>query len=141
MQLVNLVPQSVTAFEQEGWDVDTYLFADSASPASAQARAQAIPDGPRTDLGGAIAQAVRSSSTPPLAVVAVTDGAANDSRHNRAALLSLVETATPFVGVGLGDDEGVSSLSLERITAPPSVPPNQQFRVAAHFMRLAAPLM
>ncbi len=127
----------VTAFEQEGWEIDTYLFADVAAPASAQARTQAIPDGPRTDLGGAIAQAVRSAPPPPLAVVAVTDGAANDSRHNRAALLSLVETATPFVGVGLGDDEGVASLSLERLTAPPSVPPNQQFRVAAHLQAIS----
>ncbi|MCP3963744.1 MAG: hypothetical protein GY719_38400 [bacterium] len=137
-RLVDLTENTlVTAFEQEGWEIDTYLFADAAAPASPGARAQAIPDGPRTDLGGAIAQAVRSAPTPPLAVVAVTDGAANDSRHNRAALLSLVETATPFVGVGLGDDEGVASLSLERLTAPPSVPPNQQFRVAAHLQAIS----
>ena len=122
----------VPAFEQEGWSVDTYLFAEAAAPVTPAGRRQAIADGARTDLGGAIAHAVRSASPPPLAVVAVTDGAANESRSNRAALLSLVETATPFVGVGLGDDEGVASLSLERLTAPSSVPPNQQFRIAAH---------
>lgn len=128
----------IPALERRGWDVDTLLFADDAFPAGAAARREAIVDGPATDLGGAVVQALRTAATPPLAVVALTDGAANASEHNRAALIGLVDAGIPFIGVGVGDDEGVASLSLEGLGGPTSVPPDQIFKLTARLQAVAA---
>ena len=55
------------------------------------------------DLGGAIAHGLQSSPHP-LAVIALTDGVANESDNNNAALGALMEGGTPFIGVGIGRD-------------------------------------
>jgi uncharacterized membrane protein len=128
----------IPALEGEGWEVDALLFADAAFPAGAAERREAIVDGPATDLGGALVHALRGAATPPLAVVAVTDGAANVAEHNRAALVGLVDAGIPFIGIGVGDDEGVASLSLEGLGGPTSVPPDQIFKLTARLQAVGA---
>jgi hypothetical protein len=88
-------------------------------------------EGARTDLGAAIRHALLSVSPAPAAVVALTDGVANESAANAQAMLALIEAPAPFLGVGFGDDRGVPTLSLHRVSAPAVVPPGQTFRVSA----------
>lgn len=126
------------ALEDEGWRVEPYLFADAAFPATGARLDEAILDGRRTDLGGAIVHALGSSAAPPLAVVALTDGAANVSSKNREALLGLVDGGIPFIGIGVGDDEGVASLSVEGLSGPNRVPPDQSFKLAARIQAVGS---
>lgn len=121
----------VPALEKAGWTVQGLLFAEGSEAAPTAQFAAATPDGRRTDLAGAIVHAVTGTQPPPLALVALTDGAANENASNAAALNALLETRTPFLGVGFGQDGGVASLSLGRVSAPPVVPPKQGFQVSA----------
>jgi uncharacterized membrane protein len=127
----------VAALAREGYDVKTYLFAEGAEPAPPERWGVAAPDGAVTDLAGAISQAVSSLEPPPLAVVALTDGAANETAGNRGAVAALLDTGTPFVGVGFGNDGEHARLSLRQLVAPPVVPPRQQFQVEALVEALA----
>jgi len=113
------LPVQALAFAQDAEQVDGATLADTK------------PDGKRTNLGGAIARAVASSAVPPLAVIALTDGAANENADNARALSALVEARVPFVGVGFGSDLGVRTLSLRQVDAPPAVAPNTEFHVSA----------
>jgi hypothetical protein len=119
------------ALDRQGFKTEALLFADGTASAAAPQWTSFAPDGRSTDLAGAIAQAVRSVQPPPLAVVALTDGIANESAGNRAALAALAEAGTPFLAVGFGRDAGVASLSLQQALAPPLVAPRQKFQVAA----------
>lgn len=127
----------VPALEAAGFRVEPLLFADSAEAVPPRQWAAAAADGPATDLGGAIAQAMSATSPPPVAVVALTDGAANEAGSNRAALASLVDAGAPVLAIGFGHDGGVSSLNLQRVEAPPSVAPKQQFQVSAQLQATA----
>jgi hypothetical protein len=121
----------VPALESAGFRVEPVLFAESARESPPHEWAGAAPDGAATDLGGAIAHAMSATSPAPVAVVALTDGAANESGSNRAALAALVDAGAPLLGIGFGRDGGVASLSLQRVEAPPSVAPRQRFQVSA----------
>ncbi|HEY0782939.1 MAG TPA: vWA domain-containing protein, partial [Thermoanaerobaculia bacterium] len=126
------------ALAARGYTVRPFTFAEDAVPAVAAHLGETPPDGRRSNLGGAIARAVRAADPPPLAVVALTDGAANEEQENGSALLALREAAAPFVGVGIGADRGLATLSLEKLQAPPTVPPKQRFRVSALLQAVGA---
>ena len=110
--------------------VRPYLFAEDAEPADGPGLAAAKPDGRRTNLGGAIARALETPGT--LAVVALTDGAANTKTDNTRALSALLDSHAPFIGIGFGSDTGVRSLSLSQVEAPPIAAPNAEFQITAH---------
>jgi uncharacterized membrane protein len=131
--------QRVTAFlrdrlfpslEKEHIQIWPCLFDESAEPADGPKIAETKPAGKRTNLGGAIAQVLDHPGT--MAVVALTDGAANVKADNPRALSALVETHTPFIGIGFGCDRGVRSLSLGHVEAPPVAAPNAEFQLTAH---------
>jgi hypothetical protein len=111
--------------------VQAMLFDEGTEPADGPKLDATLPKGKRTNLGGAIAQALGSSAQPPLAVVALTDGIANESDDNTRALTSLVDAHVPFIGVGFGSDQGVRTLSLREVEAPSSVSTKTSFSISA----------
>lgn len=119
------------ALKSAGLPVQARLFAEQTEPVDGPGLASARPDGKRTNLGGAIACAVAENPVPPLAVIALTDGAANENADNARALSSLLEARIPFVGVGFGSDLGVRTLSLRQVDAPAVAAPNSDFYVSA----------
>ena len=117
--------------------VRPYLFSGEIEAADADRLASAKPDGTATDLGGAIAHGLENSAHP-LAVIALTDGVANESANNNAALGALLENGTPFIGVGIGSDSEVSSISLRNVSAPESAPPKQSFRISSQLQAVTS---
>ncbi len=111
--------------------VQAMLFDQSAEPAYGDKVMAAVAKGKKTNLGGAIAQAIESAHQPPLAVIALTDGNANESADNTRGLTALAEAHTPFIGVGFGSDQGVRTLSLREIQAPSTVSPKTAFSISA----------
>jgi len=111
--------------------VQALLFDQGAEAADGPKLASAVPNGKRTNLGGAVAQAVGTSAQPPLAVIALTDGIVNESADNTRALTALVDARVPFIGVGFGDDQGVCTLSLREVDAPSTVSTKTGFNIAA----------
>jgi hypothetical protein len=114
-----------------GLRVQTMLFAQDAQPAEGPEITSAKPDGKRTNLGGAIVQALSLSRQAPLAIVALTDGIANDGSDNARAVSALLDSRIPFIGVGFGSDQGAETLSLRRVDAPAEVAPRAAFSVSA----------
>ena len=108
-----------------------FVFADDARPADGNQLAEAVADGKQTNLAGAIARALQGSEKPPLAVIALTDGAATENGDNARALAALLDERVPFVGIGFGSETGLRTLALRQATAPPAVPAKQQFHVSA----------
>src|SRR5437899_2786333 len=86
--------------------VQAMLFDQTTEPTDGSKLNSAVPKGQRTNLGGAIAQALGASPQPPLALIALTDGIANESADNTRALTALVDAHVPFIGVGFGSDQG-----------------------------------
>src|ERR1051325_685649 len=111
--------------------VQALLFDQAAESADGPRLAAAVPNGKRTNLGGAIAHALGNAPQPPLAVIGLTDGILNESSDNTRALTALVDSGVPFIGVGFGSDQGVRTLSLRDIEAPPSVTTKTAFGIAA----------
>ncbi len=111
--------------------VQAMLFDENASAADGPALSSALPKGKRTNLAGAIAQAFAGAPVPPLAVIALTDGIANESADNSRALTALVDAHVPFIGVGFGGDQGVRTLALREVSAPSSVSTKTAFSVSA----------
>jgi uncharacterized membrane protein len=109
----------------------TMIFAQTVEPADASKLAKSIPDGKRSNLGGGIAQAL-SAAESPLAVIACTDGAVNETADDNRALSALLQSRVPFIGVGFGNDQGVQTLNLRQVDAPPIVPPDTEFNVSAY---------
>ena len=119
------------ALKEAGLPVQAMLFDQAAEPADGPKLSATIPNGKRTNLGGAIAQALASSGQPPLAVIGLTDGILNETADNTRALTALMESHVPFIGVGFGSDQGVRTLSLRDIEAPPTVTSKTAFSIAA----------
>jgi uncharacterized membrane protein len=111
--------------------VQAMLFDQSAEPADGAKLGSATPKGKRTNLGGAVAQALDNAAQPPLAVIALTDGIVNESADNTHALTALVDARVPFIGVGFGSDQGVRTLSLREVEAPSVVSTKTAFSIAA----------
>ncbi|HYG36108.1 MAG TPA: vWA domain-containing protein, partial [Clostridia bacterium] len=121
----------IPALKSAKLPVEAMLFDENAERVEAAALTGAQPKGKRTNLGGAITEALNSSPQPPLAVIGLTDGAANESADNTRAVTALVNARVPFIGVGFGSDEGVRTLSLREVEAPATVSTKTGFRVAA----------
>jgi uncharacterized membrane protein len=129
---LNLVrEQLLPAVKTTGWKVQPVLFAEDTASADGTQITVAKPNGKRTNLARAILHALTGAGRAPVAIIALTDGAANETAENTRALSALVEAGTPFVGIGFGSDTGVQTLGLRQADAPPTVAPNQQFSVAA----------
>ena len=111
--------------------VQAMLFDQNAEPADGEKLAAATPNGKRTNLGGAVAQALATAGQAPLAVIALTDGIANESADNTHALTALMDARVPFIGVGFGSDQGVRTLSLREVEAPSVVSTKTAFSIAA----------
>jgi len=126
------------AFKSANLPVQAMLFDKNVEPTDGAKLASTEPKGERTNLGGAIAQAIGSSPQPPLAVIALTDGAANESADNTRALTALSEAGVPFIGVGFGSDQGVSTISLRAVDAPPAVPTKTAFGISAQLEMMIA---
>jgi uncharacterized membrane protein len=126
------------AFKSANLPIQAMLFDKSAEPADGAKLNSAEPKGERTNLGGAIAQAIGNSSQPPLAVIALTDGVANESADNTRALTALSEAGVPFIGVGFGSDQGVRTINLRAVDAPPTVPTKTAFSISAQLEMMNA---
>ena len=125
------------ALDREKIAVRPFLFGGDVESTDAGAIANAKPDQPATDLGGAIAHGIQGSQRP-LAVIALTDGVANESANNNTALGALLDGGTPFIGVGIGRDTEVTSISVRNVTAPETAPPKQNFRVCAQLQAVTS---
>src|SRR5882724_4573439 len=124
------------AFKSANLPVHALAFDQNAEPIDGGKLAAALPKGKRTNLGGAIAQACASAGQPPLAVIALTDGIANESADNNRALTALVDSHIPFIGVGFGSDQGVRTLSLRELEAPNIVAPKTSFSISAQLQMM-----
>ncbi len=122
--------QLLPALNNEGLRTSAVLFAEDVRAVDGHQLARAAPDGSQTDLAAAIVDGVHGRARPPLAVVALTDGAATRNTQNNRAVAALVENGIPFVGVGFGSESGSQAISLERIDAPSAVSVEQQFFVS-----------
>ncbi|MCO6454572.1 MAG: hypothetical protein J5I93_04570 [Pirellulaceae bacterium] len=109
---------------------EAMLFAEEAEDADGARVSSARPDGQQTDLAAAIVHAVGSRQPPPLAIVALTDGAVTRTELNRRAVSALVDNGIPLIAVGFGSETGSNVLSLERIDAPATTAAEQQFQIA-----------
>ena len=117
--------------DQSQIQVEPILFSDEAQPASGEQIADATPDGPSTNLGQAIVQAVLANDPPPLVAIALTDGVVTHASDHPRAVGALVTGAVPLVGIGFGSQTGGRVVSLDDASAPALVEPNQDFRVTA----------
>jgi uncharacterized membrane protein len=129
--LVFLSRRLLPALQSANLPVQGMLFDEGAELANGGQMASSIPNGKRTNLGSAIAQALSSSGRTPLAVIALTDGIANEGSGDRQAMNALVDRHVPFIGVGFGADLGVQTLSLRRVEAPVTVPSRTVFSLSA----------
>jgi len=111
--------------------VQGMVFDQAAEPVDGEKLSSVTPNGKRTNLGAAIAQAFGNAAQPPLAVVALTDGIANESSDNTRALTALADSGVPFIGVGFGSDQGVQTLSLRDLEAPATVATKTAFSISA----------
>ena len=130
--------QLLPALRTADMPVMAMLFDESAEVADGPKINQAVPKGRRTNLAGAIAQAFQSAPRTPLAVISLTDGIANESADNVRALGGLTDAQVPFIGIGFGSDQGVRTLSLREIVAPPTVAPQAAFSISAHLEMMNA---
>ena len=119
------------ALLQEGWKIRPWLFAETAKACTAEELSNADVNGTRTNLAGALFQAATSGDEPPVAIVALTDGVANDNTENTRAVSALLDRRIPVFAIGFGSDSGPSTLSLQKVTAPAVAPSKEQFRVSA----------
>ncbi len=119
------------AVDQTRLRIRPILFADDAREASGEEIAAANPDGPATNLGRAIVQAVLGSESPPLVAIALTDGIVTNPADQSRAVAALVTHGVPIVSVGFGSQAGGRVVMIDGVDAPPLVEPGQRFRVAA----------
>ncbi len=123
--------QLLPALKAEGLKTRAFLFAEDAREASGTEVAGSVPDGRETNLAGAIFRSTQGLPVPPLAVIALTDGAATETRDNHRAVTALLDQAVPFVGIGFGSEVAVRTVAVRHALAPPAAPVNQEFTVSA----------
>lgn len=101
----------------EKFKTNLYGFSDRAARVADSAALFA--EGPRTDMGAAIGDAVKSSAGSPLsAVVVMTDGATSSTRELLEQLQDLRATNLPVYAIGVGNPEGFTDAELVRVNAP-----------------------
>lgn len=114
------------------------LFAEDVETASGPQIAESKPSGMQTNLSRAIVHSIVTEDLPPLAVVALTDGAVTQDSDNSRAVSALLTHGVPFVGIGFGSENDSRMLSLEQVVAPAIVSPEQRFQVAARLRSTGA---
>ena len=119
------------SLNREHLKTQAFVFGGDAEAATGESLMRVKPDAARTDLGAAIARGLSASTETPLAVIALTDGVANRNESNNAAIAALLEKGVPFIGIGIGRDVEISSISLRNTSAPDTASPKQNFRVSA----------
>lgn len=122
----------IPAIGNVGLRARALTFAEDAEARDGPALAAVEPAGRRTNLGRAVLRALADSESPPLAIVALTDGATNEDEENRRAMAALLESRVALVGVGFGSEAGPKTLALRYVEAPPMAPPRQEFRISAN---------
>ena len=123
--------QLAPALNRENWKVRPLLFADAANECTPDELAGAQVNGARTNLAGALVRAATVDSDPPIAIIALTDGVANDNRENNEAVTTLLKRRVPVFAVGIGSERGPPRLALDDVTAPSTAAVKQEFRVTA----------
>ena len=123
----NLLP----ALKASDIRVRALLFAEDATAADGRQIAAAKPDGKRTNLARAIVRAIVQSDRPPLAVIALTDGANTEDADNARATHRPDQVSRSLDRHRMWPGDGRQVLSLEDVSAPPVAAPHQEFRVAA----------
>ncbi|MFO0974089.1 MAG: vWA domain-containing protein [Phycisphaerae bacterium] len=110
-------------------------FADrlrDAGPTSASVTAAAHADGPSTNLGQALRQAVERVGDAPLAgVIVLTDGNVNDGEPLDAIERYLVARHVHCSAVGIGDAAPPVNVRVAEVTAPRMVFKQDPFQVTA----------
>lgn len=128
--------QLLPLLEKTGWQLKAFLFSNDVESSNGEQIVSSPPNGKRTNLGKAIKSSLASASDSPVAIIALTDGIANDQSENSSALSALVETKVPFIGIGFGKENEVKTLSLRRIEGPSTVAPNREFKISAQLEML-----
>ncbi len=129
-----------TVGELQATSGDANVRRPDSRPAQADACASIIsrlatsrPDGPATDLGRAVRQAVESTGGNPVAGLVVL----SDGRFNRGEPIEVVaqyarDKRIPVYTVGVGDPAPPRNLAVAGIEAPPNVFVQDPFKITAH---------
>ncbi len=128
----------VPAVHRSGLQIRAMLFADEVRGADGEQIAGAAVDGEETDLAGAVLQSITDTEDPPLAVIALTDGAVTRTEYNDRASIALVEDHVPFIGIGFGTETEIRTLALQQMAAPATAVPRESFRVAVQMRATGA---
>jgi hypothetical protein len=120
----------LAAARSRGWQEDLYEFAEAAQPVDAREIGAGRPDGRVTDLGRAVEHALAASETPPLAVVTLTDGVVNAHKRDATAFASLLASRAVFVGLAVGEERDLATLTLERLVAPTRAAPGEAYSLS-----------
>ena len=123
------------SFQRNGLQVDAFLFAEDAQPATGPQIVAARPEGRQTNLARAISQSVAQEKDPPLAIVALTDGIATVTQENPRGATALIQNRVPFYGVAFGEETGASILTLDQLEAPSVVSPMQEFSLSVRLRK------
>ena len=125
------------ALEAAKLPVRRMVFAETAEALDESSIASVKPEGERTNLGSAIGEALHGSQRP-LAVIALTDGIANETADDARVMSRLADSGVPFIGVGFGSDDGAQTLAVRRVDAPLTVSPKISFNVSAELEMVRA---
>lgn len=119
------------AIHTAGLRARAWLFAEDAILSDGNSIAHAEPIGRATNLARALMRCLAEVDPPPLAIVALTDGAANDQQDNSRAMAAVLANRVPVISLGFGSESGVRLLSIQHVTAPPTAAPKQTFAVSS----------
>ena len=109
-----LQPPSPLADLLDQADAHPYSFADHALPWDP--RSAATPDGPTTDIGTALREAMRDAGPGVAAVVLVTDG--QDSQGASADDLAAHAAGAPVYAIGVGSETPPADVQVATLAVP-----------------------
>ncbi|MDA7915363.1 hypothetical protein N9B98_03765 [bacterium] len=118
--------------DQSELQVQPFLFADSTQAVDGATLASANATGQATNLGQAIVQSIVTADTPPLAVIALTDGILTKTQDHNRAISVAVNRQVPLISVGFGSESGGRVMGIHDIKSPSIVEPGQKFKVTAN---------
>ena len=111
--------------------VQAMLFDETAELGRWQQLAAAAPKGKRTNLAGPSRRPSSTLPSRPWRSLRLPMASLTKTTDNTRALTALVDSHVPFIGVGFGSDQGVRTLSLRDVEAPPTVSTKTSFSIAA----------
>jgi len=125
------------ALDAANLPVSQMVFDQTAEALDDARMASVKPEGKRTNLGASIEAALHGSQKP-LAVVALTDGIANETADDPRVMSRLADSGVPFIGVGFGSDDGAPTIAVRHVDAPLTVSPKTSFNVSAELEMVRA---